>query len=213
MIEVIPAILTKDPEEFVRLAHMLERAGVTRVHLDICDGEFVPMHTISGFEELCRLETALKFDIHMMVRHPERLVDHWWQCPRADRFIYHVESTDAFESLADHAQSHGQQVFAALNPDSPVEKLEAVHDHCDGVQFMTVQPGLQGQPFLGDVVPKIIRYRNRFPDMPIMVDGGITPDTAPQCAAAGVSMFVSGSYVTLNDGIEQALEKLKASVQ
>lgn len=192
---------------------MLERAGVTRVHLDICDGEFAPAHTISGYEELCRLATSLKFDIHLMIQHPERLVDHWWQCDRADRFIYHVESTDAFGTLAEHSASHGHQVFAALNPDSPVEKLEAVHDHCDGVQFMTVHPGMQGQPFLDDVVPKIIRYRNRFPDMPIMVDGGITPETAPRCVAAGASLLVSGSYVMMNGGVESALEKLKASVQ
>ena len=55
MSEIIPAILTDDPEELVRLVHVFERMGVERAHLDICDGIFVPTHTITGYEELRRL--------------------------------------------------------------------------------------------------------------------------------------------------------------
>jgi ribulose-phosphate 3-epimerase len=212
MTEVIPAILTNDPEEFVALVRKLEAAGVERVHLDICDGEFVPTQTISGYEELMRLETSVKFDVHLMVRNPERFVDHWWSCAQADRFIYHVESTDMFGMLAEHAHSHDHRVFAALNPDSPLEKLEAVQSHCDGVQFMTVHPGLQGQSFLADVLPKMTRYHNRHPDMPIMVDGGITPQTAPPCVAAGATSLVSGSFVIKSDSIEGALAQLRQSI-
>lgn len=212
MIEIVPAILTNSPEELVRLVHLLERAGVTRAHLDVCDGEFVPTNTIAGYEEIFRLDTKLKFDVHLMVRHPEKYVDHWWRSPRADRFIYHVESTDMFSTLAEHSHGHAQTVFAAINPDTPLEKLEAVQDDCDGVQFMTVHPGLQGQPFLSDVLPKIGRYRKAHPDTPIMVDGGITAETAPQCTAAGASILVSGSYLLMNGGVEKALEKLRASI-
>jgi ribulose-phosphate 3-epimerase len=77
---------------------------------------------------------------------------------------------------------------------------------------MTVHPGEQGRMFLPDVLPKITRYRNMHPDMPIFVDGGITPQTAPQCVAAGAGVLVSGSYVFKNGTIQKALQRLQESV-
>lgn len=211
MIEVIPAILTDNEEEFVRLMRGLEAAGETRVHLDICDGEFVPTQTIQGYPELAKLTTSLKVDVHLMVRRPEQYVDHWWSCACADRFIFHVEATDMFDTLAAHAHGHGHRVIAALNPDTPAERLERPAGVCDGVQFMTVHPGLQGQEFLADALPKISRFRNNHPGLPIFVDGGVTPATAPRCVAAGASVLVSGSYVVKSATIQKALARLRSS--
>ena len=212
MIEVIPAVLVKTEEELVAAVRRLEAAGVSRVHLDICDGEFVATQTIEGFGELARLETTIKFDVHLMVRSPERFVDHWWQCACADRFIFHIESTDMFSQLAEHGHSHGQMIFAALNPDTALEKLSAVTGY-DGVQFMTVHPGLQGQDFLPDVLPKISRFHQAHPDMPIMVDGGITPDTAAQCAVAGASTLVSGSFVMKSEDLAGAIQLVQSKAE
>jgi ribulose-phosphate 3-epimerase len=97
--------------------------------------------------------------------------------------------------LADHAHGHGNELVAALNPDTPLERIEPYRQSLDAVQFMTVQPGLQGQQFLSDVLPKVRRFHAQYPEMPIMVDGGITPTTAMVCAHAGASLAVSGSYI------------------
>jgi ribulose-phosphate 3-epimerase len=212
MIEIIPALLPLTEEEFLGAVQKLGSAGIKRVHLDICDGEFVPTSTILGYEELARLQTSIEFDIHLMVRQPERYVDHWWQCATVRRFIVHVEATDMFETLAEHTHSHGHEIFAAINPDTHAESLESAARVSDGVQFMTVHPGAQGQSFLDDVVPKISRYHRTHPGIPIMVDGGITPTTAPRCAAAGASILVSGSYILKSDTIEGAIASLRASV-
>ena len=211
MIEIVPAILTDSEEEFVRLVHMLERAGVTRVHLDICDGQFVPAHTINGYDQLRRLPSSIRWDVHLMVKDPEHYVDHWHDLP-ADHFIVHVEATEMMDTLATHCHGHGQKLWAAINPETALGTLTGLQCELDGAMFMTVHPGQQGNPFVPEVLEKIRSFKAERPDLPVMVDGGITPTTAPQCVAVGASILVSGSYVTKSLDPAKALQELSASV-
>lgn len=211
-ITIVPAILTDDPEEFLRLVHIFERAGVRRVHLDICDGEFAPARTILGYPELNRLEeTNLKFDVHLMVREPEKACEPW-RGTRAGRFIVHVEAAKDFRALAEHAHSCHKEMGAAINPETPLEKLEAVAADADFAQFMTVHPGAQGRTFVPEAAERIRTFAANHPGMTVMVDGGITPATAPQCVAAGASVLVSGSYVVRDSDPAAALLRLHASI-
>lgn len=211
MTDIIPAILTSDEEELVRIVHILERAGVQRAHLDICDGVFVPTRTITGYEQLHRLTSTLKWDIHLMVQDPERMVDHWWHCQCADRFIVHMEATDMFGDLAAHAHSHDNQLWAAINPDTSPERLDEATG-ADGVMFMTVVPGAQHRPFEVSALERISVYHAAHAGTPIMVDGGVTPITAPQCVAAGASILVSGSHIVRSPDTAAALAELRRSI-
>ncbi|MBX4211765.1 MAG: hypothetical protein KW806_03195 [Candidatus Yanofskybacteria bacterium] len=92
MIEIVPSILAKTHEEFETLVRKFE-PHVTRVHLDIIDGEFANNKTICGFEELRLITTSLSFDVHLMVRTPSKNLAEWYQT-KADRFIIHPESQE-----------------------------------------------------------------------------------------------------------------------
>lgn len=212
MTDIIPAILTNDEEELVRLVHIFERAGVPRVQLDVCDGVFVPTRTIEGYEQLKRLTTSLKFDVHLMVQHPEQACANWCTVPNADRFFIHIETTEAFGELCGHAKGCGKTLGAAINPDTPMEKLEAAVQHTDLVQFLTVHPGAQGRTFVPEVLERITAFRAAHPNSTIMVDGGITPDTAPQCVTAGADVLVVGSYLVNSSDIPHALEVLQKHI-
>jgi ribulose-phosphate 3-epimerase len=207
--EVIPAILTDSADEFVRLVHILERAGVTRVHLDICDGVFVPTRSIAGYTELNRLTTDLKFDVHLMVAEPEQACEPW-RGTRADRFIVHVEAVRDFGMLASHAHDCHKQMGAAINPETPLEELERIASMADFAQFMTVHPGAQGRSFVPGVLDRIRTFAANHPGMVIMADGGITPETAPQCVAAGASGLAVGSYIVTDPDPAAALQRLRA---
>ena len=210
--QIIPAILTDSTEEFVRLVHIFERAGVKRVHLDICDGVFVPTRTISGHEEIRRLDTPIEFDVHLMVAEPERACEPW-RGTRASRMIVHVETVSDMETLVGHAHGCQKQMGAAINPDTPMAKLEAVAGLTDFVQFMTVYPGAQGRSFVGEVLERIRLFRANHPHMTIMADGGITTATAPECAAAGADALVCGSSIVRDPDPAAALKRLQESVQ
>lgn len=212
MIEIIPAILTDSEEEFVRLVHMLERVGVKRVHLDICDGIFVPARTITGYDQLLRLKTALQFDVHLMVESPESRCEDWCAIPQADRFFIHIEATPHFNVLCERAAKCHKKIGAVIEPDMSTEKLESVTAVTDLVQFMMVHPGAQGRVFLTEVLENMRVFHSAHPDISIIADGGINPATAPQCVAAGASALVAGSYITKSIDLPSALAELQKSI-
>ena len=212
MVEIIPAILTENTEELVRLVHMFERAGVKRVHLDICDGIFVPTRTIRGYEQLLRLQTDIVFDVHLMVHNPEAQTAQWCAVGSAKRLIMHVEAVNDFASAGGHTTGCGKELIAAINPETPVERLEKTLDAVKQVQFMAVHPGRQGRPFVPEVLERVSAFHTAHPDVSIMLDGGISPTNAHACALAGASTLVSGSYVVRSMDMIRALGELRAAV-
>ena len=65
------------------------------------------------------------------------------------------------------------------------------------VLVMTVEPGFGGQSFMADMMPKVSRIRDyirqRGLECELEVDGGVSLETGPVCAAAGANVFVAGS--------------------
>ena len=58
-----------------------------------------------------------------------------------------------------------------------------------------MDPGFGGQPFQHAVLRKAAVLRSFFPDLYIMMDGGIGPgETASAAAGAGVNVIVSGAH-------------------
>jgi len=211
VIDIIPAIMTESDEEFVRQIHMLERAGVKRVHLDIADGVFVRMRTILGHEQLRRMQTSLIFDVHLMVAHPEQQCSLWCTIPSADRFIVHVEATTAFSTIREHSRQQGKELVATLNPETGLDRLESVIANVDMVQFMTVHPGAQGRSFVPEVLDRVTEFHSAHPQIPIMIDGGITPHTIKGCIIAGATHIVSGSYIMRATDQARAISELHAA--
>jgi ribulose-phosphate 3-epimerase len=85
----------------------------------------------------------------------------------------------------------------ALNPSTPPEAIEYVLDRIDLVCVMTVNPGFGGQSFIDSQLVKIARLREMIGEreIHIEIDGGVTPDTAGNCAAMGADVLVAGSAV------------------
>lgn len=212
MIDIVPAILTDSEPELVRLMRELEAAGVTRVHLDICDGVFVPTKTILGYEELGRLKTNIAFDVHLMVQNPMEHCEHWRAAPHADRFLIHTEVAPDFSEIADKVHACQKQLGAVINPETPLSELERAAEFSDAVQFMTVHPGRQGSPFLPEVLERVRLFTTNHPGTPIIIDGGVTPETAPACVAAGATVLVSGSYVVGSGVVGEALAHIRESI-
>lgn len=60
---------------------------------------------------------------------------------------------------------------------------------------MTVHPGFGGQKFMASELPKVQALRERYPDLLIEVDGGLSESTIDQAADAGANVIVAGSAV------------------
>ena len=209
MVKIIPSILATTKEEFEKLLRMVE-PYVDRVHLDIGDGDFVSTKTISGYEELISKVTKVNFDVHLMVSRPEDQMYFWYKT-KADRFLIHAETDHGHKNLIDQIHLNGRKVGLVLNPETQVEKIAELIEDIDFIQFMTVHPGSYGGEFVEGVIDKILDFHGRYPNVPIMVDGGIHSETARMVIAVGVSTLVVGTHI-LQEGndVGKVIEELKA---
>jgi ribulose-phosphate 3-epimerase len=81
---------------------------------------------------------------------------------------------------------------------------------------MAVNPGWSGQKFIKSAVPKIKEFRRMIDERGLVaeieVDGGVKPENAGICAAAGADVLVAASAV-FNEraSIAENIERLKTA--
>lgn len=176
MIEIIPSILTNDPDEARELIARCEGI-VERVSIDIIDGKFADNETIDP-SILFDIDTSLKIDYQLMVVEPVNWIE---RCVRgqADRIIGHIEQmSDQVDFLA-KVQEVGASVGLALDLETSISKLDpTILTNLDVVLVMSVPAGHGGQDFDKRALDKIskldeIRARDDTP-FKIQDDGGIT---------------------------------------
>jgi ribulose-phosphate 3-epimerase len=81
------------------------------------------------------------------------------------------------------------------------------------VLIMTVHPGFGGQKFMASELPKVKAVRERYPDLNIEVDGGLSEKTVDQAADAGANVIVAGSAVFGAKDPGDVIAKLREAVE
>ena len=209
MTQIIPAILTDNPDELnMKLASLV---GLTDwVQIDIMDGIFVPQTSI-GLEELAGQKPPFKLDIHLMVNNPQQYLG---GCRRAGakRVIFHLEGAGNPETVLDQLGALGFERGIALRPQTSFRDLEPYLDHVDVILLMSVEPGKQGQTFIPETAERIHRLRQIAPRVKIEVDGGINADNILAVAEAGADYLAIGSAILNAPDVAAAIERLKAKL-
>lgn len=77
---------------------------------------------------------------------------------------------------------------------------------------MTVYPGFGGQKFMASELAKVKALRERYPDLNIEVDGGLSEATVDQAAEAGANVIVAGSAVFGAENPGDVISKLREAV-
>jgi ribulose-phosphate 3-epimerase len=177
----------------------IESAGVSRVHLDVMDGRFVPNITFGpGLVSTLRLMTQIELGVHLMTVEPERLVDKFIEAG-ADSVTFHSEATHHSHRLLTHIKSAGPRAGVAFNPSTPLSGLEYVIDETDLILIMTVNPGFGGQEFIDSMLPKIRCARAMIDEsgrkIDLAVDGGLNQKTTPLVVEAGADYLVMGCSI------------------
>jgi ribulose-phosphate 3-epimerase len=215
-VRVAPSILSADFGRLREQVGEVLQAGARLIHVDVMDGHFVPPITVgplivAALAEGVR-EAGGMTEVHLMIERPERHVSEFVKAG-ADSITFHAESTPHVAYAANLIRESGAGVGLAINPGTPVGALAEVAEEIDVALCMTVNPGWGGQPFITHSLEKLPRVRAIVGhDVAVEVDGGIDPQTAPQCRAAGASLFVAGSAIFTSGDPGEAYRELARSI-
>jgi ribulose-phosphate 3-epimerase len=199
-IAVAPSLLSADFSCLEREIRAVENAGADFLHLDVMDGNFVSNITfgpmiVGAIAKIARVPLIT----HLMILHPDKYAEefvkagssavsfHWEACK--------TSSADVIKKI----RSLGCDAGLAINPDTPLSRVEHLLPEIDLLLVMTVFPGFGGQELIAAAIEKIGEAarlkKGKGYRFVIEVDGGIKPQNAARVRGQGAQILVAGTAV------------------
>ncbi len=212
-IKISPSLLSAD---FSCLRESVEAVEDAEwLHLDVMDGHFVPNITIGPCViGALRSSSDHIFDTHLMISNPIDYIEQFVSCG-SDIITVHAEAENDLKKVIEEIKSYDNiKAGVSINPGTELDQIKHVLPDIDLLLIMTVNPGFGGQGFMHEVVPKIAEARKIIDendyDVEISVDGGVSPETAPEVVEAGADILVAGSAIFGGDPAENVIKLRKA---
>ncbi len=189
--------LSKDLEE-------LKKSDITRLHVDIMDGNFVPNITF-GPDQVKFIKDNYNFylDCHLMINNLDVLLDKFIDLG-VSCITIHYEAHNHIYRLLDKIKKNNIDCGIAINPGTSIYSIVELLPIVDKVLIMTVNPGFGGQKFIDSMESKIsllnkMLKESNNEDKVIQVDGGINLINIKKVYDLGARDIVVGSYIFNGD--------------
>ena len=209
-VQILPSLLAADFGSLAAEIKRAEASGADALHLDIMDAHFVPNLSFGPDVVALARRVAPNFfrNVHLMMTRPDLYLEPF-AAAGAQTIQIHVEADCDIHAELARIRARGIRPALALNPETPIARVYPYLKECDELLVMTVHPGYGGQTFIADCLPKIADVRKRYPNLDIMVDGGINAETAQLAVQAGANQLVAGSYLFKMSDLAEGVEKLR----
>jgi len=196
---IAPSILASDFAKLGEECRAVEAAGADWLHVDVMDGHFVPNITIGpDVVKALKPHVSIPFDVHLMIAPVDPYIEAF-RAAGADYISVHPESGPHLNRTLKLIRQVGAKAGVVFNPSTQPDVIQYMMDEVDLILVMSINPGFGGQKFMTSQLKKIERLRAMIDDtgrdIPLEVDGGVTPETAPLCIAAGATALVAGTAV------------------
>ena len=213
-LEIAPSILSADFGYLAEAIASVERGGADLIHIDVMDGRFVPNITIGiPIVESIKRVTQLPLDVHLMIIEAQDHIQSFVNAG-ASMISVHVEANSNIVSIIEIIKSMNIKAGIALNPSTPISRIDAVLGLVDYVVVMSVNPGFSGQSFIPETAEKIEALHSRLQTINsnarIEVDGGIHTGNAANVVRAGANILVAASAIYKTSDPTTATQKLRA---
>jgi ribulose-phosphate 3-epimerase len=210
---IAPSILASDFSKLGEECRAVEAAGADWLHVDVMDGHFVPNITIGpDVVKALRPHVGIPFDVHLMIAPVDPYIEAF-RAAGADYISVHPESGPHLNRTLKLIRQVGAKAGVVFNPSTDPAVIQYMMDEIDLILVMSINPGFGGQKFMTSQLKKIERLRAMIDaegrDIPLEVDGGVTPETAPLCVSAGATALVAGTAV-FKGGPSQYADNIRA---
>jgi ribulose-phosphate 3-epimerase len=211
--KIAPSILAADFGNLSRDCEIIDKSNADWLHLDVMDGLFVPnisfgMPIVSSIRKI----TKKPLDVHLMITKPERYIDKFIEIG-SDILTVHIEATMEMDNILDKIKKSSIKSGIAINPDTPINKLEDYINKVDLICLMGVHAGFGGQKFIEKTFDRLIELKGlinlKDSSTLIEIDGGVDNFNSQKLKSLGADILVAGSYIFKSPDINNAIDSLK----
>ena len=212
-IKIAPSILAANFGNLSLECKKIDKSNADWFHLDVMDGLFVPNISYGmPIVKSIRKMTKKPLDVHLMIIEPERYIDKFIEIG-SDILTVHVEATSKMDNIIDKINHSGIKSGIAINPDTPISKLDDYISNVDLICLMGVHAGFGGQKFIKKTFNRLEELKNlinsKNSSALIEIDGGVNENNFEKLKNLGADVLVAGSYIFNSSNYNAAIDLLK----